>query len=124
MRTSRAKVAALQETATTSLSESAANSRACASAPARGGSNRTPSKAAELLGSKRPLKKVARRRHQRPQAFSRRRSVLERCDRGGVGIEAVNLAAARQAQREGAGAAEEIRDLSGVGQRFLGEVSQ
>src|SRR5271165_111098 len=46
IRASRAKVAALQEIATTSLSALAANSRACASAPARGGSNRTPSKAA------------------------------------------------------------------------------
>ena len=51
MRASRAKVAALQETATTAATAEAASSRACASAPWRGGSNTTASKRLSSAGA-------------------------------------------------------------------------
>ena len=88
MRASRAKVATLQDTATTSGILLAASCVACACAPWRGGSNTTASIVAQFLRHQRTAEQVARLGLDRLQSRRRRRRLLQRRDRAGLAVEA------------------------------------
>ena len=71
-----------------------------------------------------------RRKRSRVSATSLRKAGVvsgragERGDRVSVGVGGVNLAPAGEPEREGAGAAEQIRDFSCLRERLLGERSE
>ena len=124
MRASRANVAALQETATTTGRALAANCRACASAPARGGSKRAPSNPESSLApsGRRKRSRVSVATGLRPAVPAAASS--EGPDRRGVRIDGEDLVRAREAEREGAGAAEEVGDPLRAFQRLIGDRRQ
>ena len=95
----------------------AASARACASAPARGGSNSTASKRASFGADERPTEEVAGLGMNGAQPGRCAGGARERRDRRRVGIDGEDLVLARQPQREGAGAAEEVGDPFGALQR-------
>ena len=65
----------------------------------------------EFVGSQGTAEKVARLGFELAQARRRRRRAGERGDRCGVSVGGENLMAAREPEREGARAAEEVRDF-------------
>ncbi len=84
----------------------------------------SPVERGEFVCAKRSMDEIAGFGDQPAQILGRGRPALERRDRRRVGIGGVNLAAAREAQGEGARAAKEVRDLSGLGKRGLREFGQ
>ena len=117
MRASRAKLSTLQEIATTS-GGAARGERARLGE--RAGARRIEQHGVEArqFGARRAA--AGRGRASRPRTRAARRraaGALQRRDRGGVGIGGEDFVIARQAQREGAGAAEEIGDAPRAAQR-------
>ena len=88
----------------------AASARACSSAPARGGSMSAASNAASSSGSQRTAEEIARLGRDLAQARRVGGGARERGDRGGVRVGGENLTPTGEPQREGARAAEQVRD--------------
>ena len=112
MRASRAKVAGLQETATTVGTADAASARACASAPCRGGSNTTASNRLSSTGAN------GRRNRSRACASTGLSpcapvaACCKRRDRRCIVVGRGNAGAFGEPQREWPDAAEQVGDCS------------
>src|SRR4029077_17440002 len=112
MRASRAKVAGLQDTAITVGAAEVASSRACASAPCRGGSNTTASKALSSLAANGC--KVALLRRHRLEPRSCRRRAPQGCDCVGIAVDRADAGALGQTKGEWPDAAEQVSDCARV----------
>ncbi len=121
---SRAKVAALQETATIRPTSAFASSFTCASAPARGGSEDDGVKPFQLGGEERAPKEVARLGLDGLEAARLAQGLRQRGDGRRIGIDRAHLRLAREPQREGADTAEQVGDalrLAGALQHQAGQ---
>ena len=102
MRASRAKVAASQDTATTTGTALLASSRACASAPCRGGSNTTASKPLSSAAANGRRNRSRATRLDRLEAGRRSGRALERGRRAASSLSAA-VTRARSASRKAKG---------------------